>query len=54
MTLIQFILGASSNFSTIIVGPIAINLGWRYLFHVLIPFTALEVVLLYFFVPETS
>ena len=54
MTLIQFILGAASNFSAIIVGPIATNLGWRYLFHILIPFTALEVILLYFFVPETS
>ena len=54
MTLIQFILGAASNFSAIIVGPIATNLGWRYLFHMLIPFTALEVVLLFFFVPETN
>ncbi|KAF2027514.1 MFS transporter-like protein [Setomelanomma holmii] len=54
MTLIQFILGAASNFSAIIVGPIATNLGWRYLFHILIPFTALELVLLFFFVPETS
>lgn len=54
MTLIQFILGAASNFSAIIVGPIASNLGWRYLFHMLIPFTALECLLLYFFVPETS
>jgi hypothetical protein len=54
MTLIQFILAAASNFSAIIVGPIATNLGWRYLFHILSPFTALEVVLLYFFVPETS
>lgn len=53
MTLIQFILGAASNFSAIIVGPIATNLGWRYLFHMLIPFTALELILLYFFVPET-
>jgi MFS family permease len=54
MTIIQFILGAASNFSAIIVGPIVTNLGWRYLFHILIPFTALEVILLYFFVPETS
>jgi MFS family permease len=54
MTLIQFILGAASNFSAIIVGPIATNLGWRYLFHILIPFVALEVVLLFFFVPETN
>ncbi|KAL6162615.1 hypothetical protein ACJQWK_11538 [Exserohilum turcicum] len=54
MTLIQFILGAASNFSAIIVGPIATNLGWRYLFHMLIPFVALEVILLFFFVPETN
>jgi hypothetical protein len=54
MTLIQFILAAASNFSAIIVGPIATNLGWRYLFHILIPFTALEVILLFFFVPETN
>ncbi|KAH7361208.1 major facilitator superfamily domain-containing protein [Pyrenochaeta sp. MPI-SDFR-AT-0127] len=54
MTLIQFILGAASNFSAIIVGPIATNLGWRYLFHMLIPFAAMECLLLYFFVPETS
>jgi MFS family permease len=54
MTLIQFILGAASNFSAIIVGPIATNLGWRWLFHILIPFTALEVILLFFFVPETN
>ncbi|KAI8934732.1 hypothetical protein NX059_008422 [Plenodomus lindquistii] len=54
MTLIQFILGAASNFSAIIVGPIATNLGWRYLFHILIPFVALEVLLLFFFVPETN
>lgn len=54
MTLIQFILGAASNFSAIIVGPIATNLGWRYLFHILIPFVAIECVLLFFFVPETN
>jgi hypothetical protein len=54
MTLIQFILGAASNFSAIIVGPIATNLGWRWLFHILIPFVALEVILLFFFVPETN
>jgi MFS family permease len=54
MTLIQFILGAASNFSAIIVGPIATNLGWRYLFHILIAFTALETVLLVLFVPETQ
>ncbi|EUC42180.1 hypothetical protein COCMIDRAFT_39725 [Bipolaris oryzae ATCC 44560] len=54
MTFIQFILGAASNFSAIIIGPIATNLGWRYLFHILVPFVATEVILLYFFVPETN
>ncbi|KAF2850980.1 MFS transporter-like protein [Plenodomus tracheiphilus IPT5] len=54
MTLIQFILGAASNFSAIIVGPIATNLGWRYLFYILIPFVAVECILLFFFVPETN
>jgi hypothetical protein len=54
MTLIQFVVAAASNFSAIIVGPIATNLGWRYLFHILIPFSALEVILLFFFVPETA
>ncbi|KAL6710782.1 hypothetical protein ACN47E_007839 [Coniothyrium glycines] len=54
MTLIQFILGAASNFSAIVVGPIVSNLGWRYLFHILVPFVTLEVILLFFFVPETS
>src|SRR5690348_5519639 len=54
VTLLQFILGATSNFSAIIVGPIATNLGWQYLFHILIAFTALECVLLILFVPETA
>lgn len=54
VTLIQFILGAASNFSAIIVGPITTNLGWRYLFHILIAFTALECLLLILFVPETA
>lgn len=54
MTLMQFILGAASNFSAIIVGPICDTLGWRYLFHMLIAFTALETVLLILFVPETQ
>ncbi|KAF1996209.1 MFS general substrate transporter [Amniculicola lignicola CBS 123094] len=54
MTIIQFILGAASNFSAIIVGPICTNLGWRYLFHILNAFTVLETILVFFFVPETN
>lgn len=54
MTVMQFILGAASNFSAVIVGPITEHLGWKYLFHLLIAFTAFETILLFFFVPETS
>ncbi|KAA8618447.1 AraJ Arabinose efflux permease [Pyrenophora tritici-repentis] len=54
MTVIQFILAAASNGSAVIVGPIATNLGWRYTFHILVPFTAIQVLLLFFFVPETN
>ncbi|ORY07936.1 major facilitator superfamily domain-containing protein [Clohesyomyces aquaticus] len=54
MTLMQFILGAASNFSAIIVGPIADNLGWKYLFHILIAFSAFETLALFLFVPETA
>ncbi|CAI6339436.1 unnamed protein product [Periconia digitata] len=54
MTLIQFILAAASNFSAIIVGAITTSLGWRYLFHILNIFAALEVILLILFVPETT
>ncbi|KAF2745935.1 MFS transporter-like protein [Sporormia fimetaria CBS 119925] len=54
ITLLQFIMGAASNFSAVIVGPIADNLGWHYLFHILIVFTVLETILLILFVPETQ
>ncbi|KAE8853756.1 hypothetical protein HRS9122_00748 [Pyrenophora teres f. teres] len=54
MTVIQFILAAASNGSAVIVGPITTKLGWRYTFHILVPFTAIQVLLLFFFVPETN
>lgn len=53
MTLLQFIMGAASNFSAVIVGPIATNLGWKWLFHILAIFSGVETILLFLFVPET-
>lgn len=47
-------LGAISNFSSVISGVITANLGWKYLFHILIAFTAAETILIYLFVPETQ
>ncbi|KAH7032350.1 major facilitator superfamily domain-containing protein [Macrophomina phaseolina] len=54
MAMMQFILGAASNFSAVICGPITANLGWKYLFHIFIPFSAVETILLFLFVPETQ
>lgn len=54
MSITQFILGAVSNLSSVITGPITTNLGWKYLFHLSVLFTGLQTVLLFFFVPETQ
>ncbi|GME65294.1 putative mfs transporter protein [Neofusicoccum parvum] len=54
MAMTQFVLGAASNFSAVICGPITANLGWKYLFHIFIPFAAVECVMLFLFVPETQ
>ncbi|GME25340.1 putative mfs transporter protein [Neofusicoccum parvum] len=54
MALMQFLLGATSNFTAVIAGPITAELGWEYLFYLLIPFTGIETLLLYLFVPETQ
>lgn len=51
---IQFLLGGISNFSSVLAGPITANLGWKYLFHILIAFIATQTILLFFFCPETS
>jgi MFS family permease len=52
--LISFFLGAISNFSSVICGPVAANLGWKYLFHLLIVFGGLQLILQFLFVPETQ
>ncbi|OBT46493.1 hypothetical protein VE00_03319 [Pseudogymnoascus sp. WSF 3629] len=51
---IQFLLGGISNFSSVLAGPITANLGWKYLFHILIAFVGTQTILLFFFCPETA
>ncbi|OBT71360.1 hypothetical protein VF21_09428 [Pseudogymnoascus sp. 05NY08] len=52
-SVLQFLLGGISNFSSVIAGPITANLGWKYMFHILIAFISVQTILL-FFCPETS
>lgn len=52
--LIMLILTAINNGVSIIAGPITAQLGWSYNFHILLPFTALQLILLFFFCPETT
>ena len=51
---INFLLAGISNFSSVITGTIVTNLGWKYLFHILLAFVALQLVLLLLFCPETT
>ncbi|CAD0114535.1 unnamed protein product [Aureobasidium uvarum] len=51
---INFLLAGISNFSSVITGTIVENLGWKYLFHILNAFVALQLILLFFFCPETT
>ncbi|KAH8807382.1 serine/threonine kinase 16 [Xylogone sp. PMI_703] len=51
---INFILAGISNLTAVVAGPIANNLGWRYLYHFLILFGGIQTVLQFLFVPETS
>jgi len=39
---------------SIIAGPITANLGWKYLFNICFPFIVVQLILLIFFVPETT
>ncbi len=54
MSVIQFILGGVSNFSSVICGPITTNLGWKYLFYLCVAFISFQIILFFFFVPETQ
>ena len=54
MSIIQFILGAVSNLTSVIAGPITTNLGWKWLFHLCILFISIQLLLMFFLVPETQ
>lgn len=51
---VMFILTAVNNGVSIIAGVITERLGWAYNFHILLPFTALQLILVFFLVPETT
>lgn len=51
---INFILAGISNLTGVVAGPIASNLGWRWLYYLLVLFGGIQTILQYFFVPETS
>jgi MFS family permease len=52
--IISFLLGAVSNFSSVICGPITVRLGWKWLFYLLIIFESVRLVLQFLLVPETQ
>ncbi|KAJ5727517.1 MFS general substrate transporter [Penicillium malachiteum] len=49
-----FILAAVSNLTSVICGAISQSLGWRYIFRIFIPISALQLILQFIFVPETA
>ena len=40
--------------TAIIAGPIVTNIGWKWLFHILVIFEAAQFILMFFFSPETT
>ncbi|KEQ74156.1 serine/threonine kinase 16 [Aureobasidium namibiae CBS 147.97] len=53
-SIINFLLAGISNFSSVITVTIVSNLGWKYLFHILLAFVALQLILLILFCLETT
>lgn len=54
MSIIQFLLGAISNFAGVVCGAVTTKLGWPYLFHLLDAAIGFQLLLLVFFCPETA
>lgn len=54
VAIIGFILSAGSNVSSVVTGSITNSLGWHYLFHFLDMAIGLQLLLVLFFVPETT
>lgn len=53
-SIMSFTLGAVSNLSSVICGPVTNSLGWHYLFHIMIACLGFQLILLFLFVPETA
>lgn len=51
---IQFILGCSSNFSSVVCGAVTNHLGWKYLFHFMVLCIGIQIILMFLFCPETT
>src|ERR1700761_5477659 len=49
-----FALAAVSNLTSVVCGPITNSLGWHYLFHILDACLGFQLLLVFFFVPETA
>ncbi|KAK4946042.1 hypothetical protein LTR10_014844 [Elasticomyces elasticus] len=54
VTIFQLVTNTFGVLSPIIAGVIFDNLGWKYLFHIAQPFLIAQLVMVFFFVPETS
>lgn len=54
VALVVFFLSSLSNGVSVLAGVITTRLGWPYNFHILLPFLALQLILLVLFVPETA
>ncbi|OCT53129.1 hypothetical protein CLCR_09908 [Cladophialophora carrionii] len=53
VAVVIFLLAAISNGISIIAGVITENLGWKYNFHIYIPFAALQLIAVILYCPET-
>lgn len=54
IALMHFTLATVTNLCNIFTGLIVVHLGWRNLFNLFLPACALQIILMYFFVPETA
>jgi len=50
----NFVLAGVANLCGIVTGSITNNLGWKYLFHILVALEAAQFILQFLFVPKTS
>ncbi|KAF4458726.1 hypothetical protein FALBO_14530 [Fusarium albosuccineum] len=53
VALVVFFLSSLSNGVSVLAGLITTKLGWPYNFHILLPFVAIQTILVALFVPET-